>query len=60
LDFSIDGLASQRLVRILSVVDVFTRECLAMETDTSLGDVPTKRLRQWACLMVLSAQQPRR
>jgi putative transposase len=30
-------LASQRHLRILSVADVFTRECLALETDTSLG-----------------------
>jgi hypothetical protein len=25
------------MVRILSVVDAFTRECLALEADTSLG-----------------------
>ncbi len=39
LDFVTDALASSRHVRILSVVDVFTRECLALETDTSLGSV---------------------
>jgi putative transposase len=37
LDFSIDGLASGRMVRILSVVDAYTRECLALEADTSLS-----------------------
>jgi putative transposase len=37
MDFSADGLASGRMVRILSVVDVYTRECLALEADTSLG-----------------------
>lgn len=37
IDFIVDGLASGRMVRILSVVDVFTRECLALEADTSLG-----------------------
>jgi putative transposase len=37
MDFIIDGLASGRMVRILSVVDAYTRECLALEADTSLG-----------------------
>jgi putative transposase len=37
MDFIIDGLANGRMVRILSVVDAFTRECLALEADTSLG-----------------------
>ena len=39
LDFATDTLASHRHLRILSIVDVFTRECLALETDTSLGSV---------------------
>ncbi len=37
MDFIVDGLANGRMVRILSVVDVFTRECLALEPDVSLG-----------------------
>jgi putative transposase len=37
MDFIVDGLANGRMVRILSVVDVFTRECLALEADTCLG-----------------------
>ena len=37
MDFIIDGLATGRMVRILSVVDAYTRECLALEADTSLG-----------------------
>ena len=36
MDFIVDGLAAGRLVRILSVVDASTRECLALEADTSL------------------------
>ncbi len=36
MDFIVDGLASGRMVRILSVVDAYTRECLAPEADTSL------------------------
>ena len=37
MDFIVDGLANGHMVRILSVVDAFTRECLALEADTSLG-----------------------
>lgn len=37
MDFVSDAMASGRHVRILTVVDVFTRECLALETDTSIG-----------------------
>ena len=37
MDFILDGLATGRMVRILSVVDAYTRECLALEADTSLG-----------------------
>jgi putative transposase len=37
LDFMHDSLASGRCFRTLNVVDVCTRECLAIEADTSLG-----------------------
>ncbi len=37
MDFIVDGLATGRIVRILSVVDAYTRECLALEADTSIG-----------------------
>lgn len=37
MDFIVDGLATGRTVRILSVVDAYTRECLALEADTGLG-----------------------
>jgi len=30
MDSIVDGLANGRMVRILSVVDAFTRECLAL------------------------------
>jgi len=33
----VDGLANGRMVRILSVVDAYTRECLVLEADVSLG-----------------------
>lgn len=37
MDFIVDGLGNGRMVRILSVVDAFTRECLALEADVCLG-----------------------
>ena len=36
MDFVSDGLANGRRVRALAIVDDFTRECLAIEVDTSL------------------------
>ncbi len=36
LDFLQDALASGRTIRLLSVIDVFTREALALKVDTSL------------------------
>jgi len=35
LDFAADGLASGRTIRVLSVMDTYTRECLALDVDTS-------------------------
>lgn len=37
LDFVHDAAASGRKFRALSVVDPYTRECLALEVDTSMG-----------------------
>lgn len=37
LDFVHDRLASGRTIRVLGVVDTFTRECLALELDTSFA-----------------------
>jgi putative transposase len=37
MDFVTDGLATGRMVCILTVVDAYTRECLALEADFSLG-----------------------
>ncbi len=37
MDFIVDGLATGRMVRILSVVDAYTRECLALDADSNLG-----------------------
>jgi putative transposase len=37
MDFVTDGLATGRMVRILTVVDAYTRECVALEADFSFG-----------------------
>jgi putative transposase len=37
LDFVHDAVESGRAIRVLSVVDVYTRECLALEMDTSFA-----------------------
>jgi putative transposase len=44
MDFIVDGLATGRMVRILSVVDAYTRKCLALEADTSLPDAVRRQL----------------
>lgn len=41
IDFASDVTASGRRLRVFSVVDAFTRECLALETDTSM---PSRRV----------------
>ena len=37
LDFTHDAVACGRAIRVLSVVDAYTRECLALEVDTSFA-----------------------
>ena len=37
LDFVHDAIAAGRTIRVLSVVDAYTRECLALEVDTSFA-----------------------
>jgi putative transposase len=44
MDFVTDSLASSRHVRVLTVVDMFTRECLALEVDTSIGSLRVTRV----------------
>lgn len=41
IDFASDVAASGQRIRVFSVVDAFTRECLALETDSSL---PSRRV----------------
>ena len=44
LDFVCDALATGRALRVLSIIDNFTRECLAIETDTSLASQRVTRV----------------
>lgn len=44
LDFVYDALANGRSVRVLSIVDNFTRECLALEVDTSFASQRVTRI----------------
>jgi putative transposase len=44
MDFMIDALASGRRFRTLNIVDDFTRECLAIEVDTSIGGARVVRV----------------
>jgi putative transposase len=44
VDFMTDALSSGRRFRILNVVDDYTRECLGIEVDTSLGGVRVVRV----------------
>ena len=41
IDFASDVAASGQRFRVLSIIDAFTRECLALETDTSM---PSRRV----------------
>jgi putative transposase len=44
LDFVHDRLANGRAVRVLDVVDTFTRECLALDVDTSFASPRVTRV----------------
>jgi putative transposase len=59
LDFVSDALASSRRFRILTVVDDFSRECLALVVDNSLSGIRVAReldrvvqMRQTPCMVV--------
>jgi putative transposase len=47
MDFVMDGLATGRAVRVLSVVDSYTRECLAIEVDSCLSSRRVTRALEW-------------
>jgi putative transposase len=47
MDFVTDGLLTGRTIRCLTVVDTFTRECVAIETDSCLSSVRVTRTLDW-------------
>ena len=49
MDFVHDTLADGRKFRTLNIVDVFTRECRAIEVDTSLGGARVVRVLERLC-----------
>jgi len=47
MDFVMDGLATGRALRLLTVVDNYTRECLAIEVDSCLSSQRVTRVLEW-------------
>jgi putative transposase len=47
MDFLMDGLATGRAIRALSVVDSYTRECLAIAVDSCLSSRRVTRTLEW-------------
>lgn len=57
IDFVHDRMANGRTVRVLTVVDTFTRECLALEVDTSL---PSRRVTRALDAVIATRGTPQR
>lgn len=51
MDFVMDGLATGRAVRALTMVDEYTRECLAIEVDGCLSSRRVTRVLEWGIQM---------
>ena len=47
MDFVMDGLATGRMLRVLTIVDSYTRECLAIEVDSCLSSRRVTRALEW-------------
>jgi putative transposase len=50
MDFVTDSLTTGRGLRVLTVIDSYTRECLAMETDSCLSSRRVTRVLDWIVL----------
>jgi putative transposase len=57
IDFVHDRMANGRTIRVLSVVDTFTRECLALEVDTCL---PSRRVTRTLDRVIAARGKPER
>jgi putative transposase len=51
MDFMSDGLWNGRKIKILTVLDIFTKECLALEVDTSINGDRVARVRDGLIFM---------
>src|SRR5580698_11502979 len=49
LDFAHDAVACGRAIRVLSVVDAYTRECLALEVDKLCSHIPYTEANESYC-----------
>jgi len=47
MDFVSDGLWNGRKIKVLTVLDIFTKECLAIEVDTSINGERVTRVLDW-------------
>jgi len=57
IDFVHDRMANGRMLRVLSIVDTFTRECLALEVDTCL---PSRRVTRVLDRVIAERGKPER
>jgi putative transposase len=47
MDFMSDSLWNGRNIKVLTILDVFTKECLAIEVDTSINGARVTRVLDW-------------
>jgi putative transposase len=50
MDFMSDGLWNGRKFKVLTILDIFTKECLAIEIDTSINGNRVTRVLDWFAL----------
>ena len=50
MDFMSDGLWNSRKIKTLNVLDIFTKECLSLEVDTSIDGNRVTRVLDWLVL----------
>lgn len=50
MDFVSDGLWNGRKIKVLTALDIFTKECLAIEVDTSINGERVTRVLDWLVL----------
>jgi transposase InsO family protein len=61
LDFVSDAIAAGRRIRLLNAADAYTRECLALEVDTSFASLRVTRVKaapRWNSRNLLTTSPP--